>query len=111
MVGGNEYLGAGAGFNYLSTVELFPPPSSDNCFIPNMTQTQPRYGHSLSLLSGGRLVVCGGIGSSTYYDSCISWVDGNTTWTPLYTMRSHHLFGFVPHSVLSISQTQKDIDE
>ena len=38
----------------------------------------------LLLLSGGRLVVCGGTNGR---DSCISWVAGNTSWTPFHTIR------------------------
>ena len=68
--------------NYLSSVELFPP--SDACSIPDLPQ--PRSGHSLSLLSGGRLVVCGGY-NGRYLDSCISWVAGNTSWNHFHTMR------------------------
>ena len=93
------------------SVELFPPPPSDTCSIPNLPQD--RSSHSLSLLSGGRLVVC-----DYYSDSCISWVAGNTNWTHFYTMRclpmimdepSSLLFGFVSHSVFSMCQTQKII--
>ena len=71
----------------MSSVELFPRPSSDSCSIPDLPQ--PRFAHSLSLLSGGRLVVCGGFASLyiNTLDSCISWVAGNTSWTPLYNMR------------------------
>ena len=78
----------GYGSSQLTSVELFPRPLSDTCFIPDLPQG--REYHSLSLLSGGRLVVCGGEyydGSWIYIDSCISWVAGNTSWTPLYTMR------------------------
>jgi len=67
--------------SYLSSVELFPP--SDGCSIPDLPQ--PRTGPSLSLLSGGRLVVCGGYGRS-YLDSCIYWVAGNASWTHFTTM-------------------------
>jgi len=67
--------------NEISSVELFPP--SDACSIPDLPQ--PRQGHSLSLLSGGRLVVCGGYRYG-YHDSCNSWVAGNTSWTPFHTM-------------------------
>merc|ERR1711971_1034259 len=76
----------GGGWND-DTVELFPPPPSDTCSIPNLTQS--RYIHTLSLLSGGRLVVCGGHEDSRLpdkHDSCISWVAGNTSWTHLYDM-------------------------
>ena len=71
----------------LSNIELFPRPSSAACSIPDLPQSI--YGHSLSLLSGGRLVVCGGHNGSTssLLDSCNSWVAGNNSWTPLYTMR------------------------
>jgi len=64
----------------LSSVELFPRPPSDSCSIPPLPQD--RSGHSLSLLSGGRLVVCGG----ESYGDCISWVAGNTSWTHFHTM-------------------------
>ena len=80
MVGGYDSS------NDLSSVELFPPPPSDCCSIPDLPQG--RFGHSLSLLSGGRLVVCGGRDASgNILNSCISWVAGNTSWIPLYTMR------------------------
>ena len=107
-------VGGYADRHYLSSIELFPRPPSDTCSIPG----HRRGYHSLSLLSGGRLVVCGGYGSSTYFDDCISWVAGNTSWTPLYNMRclpmimdepSSLLFGFVSHSVFSMCQTQKII--
>ena len=45
----------------LSGIELFPRPTSDACSIPDLPD--PAAGHSLSLLSGGRLVVCGVGGS------------------------------------------------
>ena len=79
MVGGYDSS------NDLSSVELFPPPPSDCCSIPDLPQG--RFGHSLSLLSGGRLVVCGGIGFGIAFDSCISWVGGDTSWTHFHTMR------------------------
>ena len=86
MVGGDGDLESG----YLSSIELFPRPPSDTCFIPDLPQR--RNEHSLSLLSGGRLVVCGGwYGIRSYgyiyLDSCISWVAGNTSWTHFCTMR------------------------
>ena len=72
--------------NYLYSVEIFPRPPSNSCTIPDLPQ--PRGYHSLSLLSGGRLVVCGGSGKDgNDLDSCISWVAGNDSWTPLYNMR------------------------
>ena len=63
---------------------MFPRSSSDACSIPDLPLG--RIGHSLSLLSGGRLVVCGGFDGS-YLDSCISWIAGNKTWQPFHTMR------------------------
>merc|ERR1711971_1030857 len=71
---------------HLSSVELFPRPSSPACSIPDLPQ--PRYGNSLSLLSGGRLVVCGAYkdSSNSILDSCITWGAGNASWTPLYNM-------------------------
>ena len=71
--------------SYLSSVELFPRPSSDACFIPDLPQ--PRAGPSLSLLSGGRLVVCGGTDGFNDFDSCLSWVAGNKSWTDTFKMR------------------------
>ena len=81
-VGGVDEVGL------LSSVELFPP--SNTCSIPDLPQ--PRTKHSLSVMSGGRvggawLVACVGFGGSSTLDSCISWVAGNESWTPLYTMR------------------------
>jgi len=66
----------------LSSVEIFPPPSSDTCSIPDLPG--PRHGPSLSLLSRGRLVVCGGSPTSEE-KSCIVWTRGSTSWTHLYT--------------------------
>ena len=83
--------GYGDGSIVISSVELFPRPPSDTCSnraecsIPDLPQA--RFGHSLSLLSGGRLVVCGGYDGSNYLDDCISWVAGNTSWTHFYNMR------------------------
>ena len=76
------------GFNFKngaeSSVELFPP--SATCSVPDLPEI--RGGHSLSLLPGGRLVICGGMdGSFSQLDSCLSWVAGNNSWTHLYTMR------------------------
>ena len=84
LVGGN----GGNGGRFFSSVELFPP--SNTCSIPDLPQ--PRNSHSLSVMSGGRLggawlVACGGYSDSSFFDSCISWVAGNDSWTPLYTMR------------------------
>ena len=76
--------------NILSSVELFPRPPSSGCSVPDLPR--PRSSHSLSLLSGGRLVVCGGYDGSSL-NSCISWVVDNTTWTPFHNMRClNHIF-------------------
>ena len=90
-------MGGYDGSNVLSSVELFPP--SDSCFIPVLPQ--PRSSHSLSLLSGGRLVVCGGY-NNDYLDSCISWVAGNTSWTHFHTMRC---LPIIPHNLSSLKNT------
>ena len=68
----------------LSSVEIFPPPN-DTCSVPSLPG--PRSHHSLSLLSGGRLAVCGGEPSSAE-KSCIVWMRGSTSWTHLHTTRS-----------------------
>jgi len=81
LVGGRDNNG-----NRLS-VQVFPPPSSNTCSIPQLPE--PRTGHSISLLSGGRLVVCGGKGDVSR--SCIGWQSGNTSWTHLHTLRSSFL--------------------
>ena len=90
MVGGFD------GINHLSSIELFPRPPSDTCSIPDLPQG--RSGHSVSLLPGGRLVVCGGESREGWMDSCISWVAGNSNWTTFYTMRCLSK----PHNYLQI---------
>ena len=90
----------------LSSTELFP--SSGACDIPDLPQ--PRAGHTLSILSEGRLVVCGGKNDTTNQptsDECISWVAGNTSWTLLYKMRCHPItFVFIfNYSVARASHT------
>ena len=72
---------------HLSSIEIFPPPSFDTCFIPDLPRH--RSSHSLSLLAGGRLVVCGGYPRSAE-KSCIAWTRGSTSWTHLYTTRSSY---------------------
>ena len=90
-------LVGGAEGNILSSVELFPRPSSATCSIPDLPQA--RYSHSLSLLSGGRLVVCGGHAPGNgWLNSCISWVGGKSSWTPFHTMRC--LIPIMPHNHL-----------
>ena len=80
MVGGN------VGISQLSSVELFPHPPSNTCSIPDLPQ--PRTLHSLSLLSGGRLVVCGGWDEAfNVRYSCLSWIAGNNSWNSFYRMR------------------------
>ena len=95
LFSGQIIVGGQDGSNYLTSVELFPRPTSDTCSIPDLPE--PRWFHTLSLLSGGRLVVCGGGVDSRLsrlggfpagvVDICISWIAGNTTWSPIYKMR------------------------
>ena len=70
---------------YLNSVELFP--RVDSCSIPDLPEG--RGSHTISLLSGGRLVVCGGRNDArnAVGHSCISWVEGNITWTNIFTTR------------------------
>ena len=75
-----------------SSIELFPRPPSKDCYIPDIVSDKPeaqlrRARHSLSLMRGGVLVICGGWDDHTSLDSCVSWVDGNSSWTHLFTMR------------------------
>ena len=70
---------------YMSSVELFP--RVDSCSIPDLPQG--RGSHTISLLSGGKLVVCGGRNDARtdVGHSCIAWVEGDITWTHMYTTR------------------------
>ena len=75
-----------------SSIELFPRPPSKDCYIPNIVSDKPeaqlrRERHSLSLMRGGVLVICGGWDDHVSLDSCVSWVAGNSSWTHLFTMR------------------------
>ena len=80
----------------LKSVELFPP--SDTCSFVDLPK--PRRGHSLSLLPGGKLVVCGGRhDSGGWLDSCISWAAGENSWTPLYNMRCVSKYSRNPYSI------------
>ena len=70
------------------SIELFPPPPSKACQIPNNPTAQlKREGHSLSLVLGDIFVICGGSDGSNDLDSCISWSAGKASWTHLFTMR------------------------
>ena len=89
---GQAMLGGSTDYSratYLASVELFPPPPNvSECFIPNLPQ--PRAQHSLSLLSGGRLVICGGE-SASWSETlvpCISWMAGEPEWTFFSNTRS-----------------------
>ena len=86
----------------LSSVEVFPPFPNNTCSIPDLPQ--PRVGHSLSLLSGGRLVVCGG--SPMVDKSCISWTSGSTSWTELHILRSCH---YILHTNQKFTQQHQEI--
>ena len=73
--------------NSKARVEMYPSLTAA-CSIPEIPF---RMQHSLSVLSDGTFVICGGrdLTDSLCLDSCISWISGNTTWAPLprYTMR------------------------
>ena len=77
---------------YLPSVEIFPPPPSNTCSIPDLPEGRTR--HSLSHLSEGRLIVCGGLSwSSNTEISCIVWTPESLSWTHMHTLRSsYHIF-------------------
>ena len=89
---GQAILGGSSDYSratYLASVELFPPPQNvSQCFIPNLPQQRAQ--HSLSLLSGGRLVICGGESASWSQTlvPCISWMAGQLEWTFFSNTRS-----------------------
>ena len=71
----------------IPSVEVFPPPSADTCSPPDLPEG--REGHSISLLSGVKLVVCGGSPFSVS-NSCIMWISGTISWTHMHSMRSSY---------------------
>ena len=84
----------------LSSVEIFPPPPSNTCSIPDLPEG--RIKHSLSLLSGGRLVVCGGGSiSNTATTSCIVWTAESNRWTDFHSTRSCH---YILHANQTLTQ-------
>ena len=93
---GHVSIGGWDNIAVLKSADLFPLPAcminSPSCSIPDLPE--PRLDHSLSLLPGGRLVVCGGrdfdYNSGQFFtlNTCISWAAAESTWTVLYTMRS-----------------------
>ena len=92
---GHVAIGGWDNIAVLKSADLFPLPAcsinSVSCSIPDLPE--PRLDHSLSLLPGGRLVVCGGrnfdyeSGRFFTLDTCLSWVAGNNIWTDFSTMR------------------------
>ena len=98
----------------LKSADLFPLPAceinSPACSIPDLPQ--PRLDHSLSLLPGGRFVVCGGRDFDSYsgqfltLNTCISWTAGESTWTYLYTMRciTNNIRVVIPMIMLKVIQ-------
>ena len=71
-----------------SSIELFPRPPSNDCHIPNKPEAQlRRERHSLSLMQGGVLVICGGYDDHDPFDNCISWNTGNSSWAEIFKMR------------------------
>ena len=87
-------MGGYDGSNTLNSVKLFTQSLSDACSIPALPQ--PRSHHSLSILSGGRLVACGGRSDgNNYFDSCLSWVAGNGSWTQVFTIRHVRYSNFI----------------
>ena len=87
VVGGCEF-GSGNGGNchsdIFTSIELFPRPPSNDCHIPNKPEAQlRRERHSLSLMQGGVLVICGGYDHRDPFDNCISWNTGNSSWAEI----------------------------
>ena len=93
----------------LSSVEIFPsPPTSRACSVPDLPRgrqgsgREGHRGHSLSHLSGGKQVVCGGNKlPSRVAKFCFAWTTSNTSWTHLHTMRSS--------SILCLSQNNSTV--
>ena len=73
---------------YLPSVEIFPLPPSNTCSIPDLPEG--RYRSTLSLLSGGRMVVCGGESPSRTLATCIVWTPESSSWKHIHTMRSSY---------------------
>ena len=91
VVGGCEF-GSGNGGNchseIFTSIELFPRPPSNDFHIPNKPEAQlRRERHSLSLMHGGVLVICGGYDDQDPFDNCISWNTGNSSWAEIFKMR------------------------
>ena len=92
---GHVAVGGWDNIAVLTRVDIFPLPScSVNtalCSIPQLPR--PRLDHSLSLLPGGKMVVCGGRDfdyiSGQFYtlDTCISWATGDSRWKDFSDMR------------------------
>ena len=88
VIVGGKTSGPGYRGIFNSSIELFPRPQSKDCYIPDKPEAQlRRERHSLSLMRGGVLVICGGWDGRVPFDSCVSWVAGNSSWTHLFTMR------------------------
>ena len=92
----------------LSSVEIFPSPPTRTCSVPDLPRgrqgsgREGHRGHSLSFLSGGKLVVCGGNKlPSRVAKFCFAWTTSNTSWTHLHTMRSS--------SILFLSQNNSTV--
>ena len=113
-MGGCEF-GSGNGGNchseIFTSIELFPRPPSNDCHIPNKPEAQlRRERHSLSLIQGGVLVICGGYDHKDPFDNCISWNTGNSSWAEIFKMRyrskiinnANHNLNYKFHSITTI---------
>ena len=79
---GKVEVGGSGGVNFPSRIDI----PFDTCDTPRLPDE--RAGYSVSVLSGKKLVVCGGnLGNGLKLTSCLSWAKGEDSWTEIYKMR------------------------
>ena len=79
---GKVEVGGSGGVNFPSRIDI----PFDTCDTPRLPDE--RAGYSVSVLSGKKLVICGGnLGNGLKLTSCLSWAKGEDSWTEIYKMR------------------------